>query len=180
VLIESLKSLAEENQAALRWVNLCARSQGFSVDLPAADSDFMVLFPEEGVYEDWRSTEERQMRAAQELALRWKDYNFTDLVERLVLWQQQVEALGGVGPQMLPVFARELAKLRTLSASELSVRWLSFPQEPRAHFWITRSHRVQLRANIADTHLLREIRALAQNLVFEIWRELSQTLATLN
>jgi len=119
-MIDGLKYLAGDNQAALRWLNLQVKNHSLPIEVPAADTDFMVLFPEERL-DDWKAAEEEQTRNAKDLAFRWKDRPFEDLVDQLAGWHQQAEEFGRVWPQMLPVFSEGLSEIRTLSASELSL-----------------------------------------------------------
>lgn len=119
-MIDGLKFLAGDNQAALRWLHLQVKTHSLAVDVPAADADFMVLFPEER-FDDWKAAEEEQTRNARDLALRWIEYPFDDLVAQLAGWHQQAEDFGRVWPQMLPVFSEKLSEIRTLSSSELSL-----------------------------------------------------------
>lgn len=133
-IVCDLVPLAANNQAALRWLYLAGKRLETSEPIPV-QAEFMVLFPERPWGDEREDLEQKQRQAAEDLAECWKDRPFADIVRDLVAWQKQMEALGPIWPQLIPVFAEKLAEIRSLSSQELEVATDGFSAEAVRPFW---------------------------------------------
>ena len=96
-MVADLLPLAHDNQAALRWIYFRAESVGMLVDPCPVLPEFLILFPKEPLDGDWEENEREQTAAIQNLATRWKDRPFEEIVNDLSTWEKQAEEFGASG-----------------------------------------------------------------------------------
>jgi hypothetical protein len=119
-MITDLAAFARDNQAALRWVHLRSKALGLSIEESLLSPDFMLLFPEEKLGDNWQEIEQQQTEAVQRLAEAWREKPFPEIVDALSEWQKQTDTFGRVWPQMTPEFCARFAKLYSPTDAELS------------------------------------------------------------
>ena len=121
MMISSLVPLASNQQAALRWLSARSKDLGLVLGHLPLSQDFMVLFPEEGLGDNWEEREQLQISAAENLADDWSKKPFSEIVQTLSEWQTQVDQLARVWPQWGRVFCCRLATLYKPSDAELTL-----------------------------------------------------------
>jgi hypothetical protein len=120
-MITDLAELAGDNQAALRWVHVRSKKLGMSIADSRLLPEFMMLFPEERLGDDWKQIEQQQTAAVEKLLELWRAKPFGEVVVILCDWQIQVESFGRVWPQMTPQFCERLASAYLPTDEELSL-----------------------------------------------------------
>ncbi|MEO7043821.1 MAG: hypothetical protein ABI091_00850, partial [Ferruginibacter sp.] len=120
-MVGDLISFASENQAMLRWVFLMAKKVDILIDPFPISEEFMILYPEEHLDDDWQQRHINQIQKSQELALAWKNRPFQEIVQTLTKWEQESKLVGRISSRMAPIFCAQLAEIRKLTSTELSI-----------------------------------------------------------
>jgi hypothetical protein len=120
-MILDLAALAKANDAVGRWILLRAKRHEVKLAGSPVSEDFMVLFPEESLNDDYQKTEAAQAVDVQKMLVRWKDQPIAEIISRFAEWVKQAEEFPGLWSQMPWVFCSKLAEQRTLTNEELAL-----------------------------------------------------------
>jgi len=120
-MILDLSSLTRGNDAVGRWILLKAKHRDVKLAQSPVNEDFMVLFPEESLDDDYQKVEAAQAEEVRKMLLRWRDQPTDKIILRFAEWVKQAEEFLGLCSQMPWVFCSKLAEQRNLTNRELAL-----------------------------------------------------------
>ena len=126
-MILQLIPLASDHQAALRWLYLLSKKLGIDTGQIRVSEEFMTLYPEERLEGDWQKREEEQNVRVIDLAKRWQDRPFAEIVQTIHEWENQADDLGRVWPRKAFILCGRLAELVRPTGEELSLAIADLP-----------------------------------------------------